>query len=151
MTWNILDEISIRQLHHVLSARFFCLTADVLTSRPYLISNFVETLNATNCKCIFLSPHLNSHNSWIGYLTNQSSVSKSLTLFSRQTFFIVFKMGLVRKSLLVGVLNLFSCSLRLLLWFLFLVWFFESDIGFDVIFSHLDFKFINFFLFKSLK
>ena len=146
MTWYVLDEISIRQLHHVLGARFLSLTTYVLSSRSYLITNFVETLNTANCKCILLSPYFNCHNPWISYLANQSSISKSLAFFSWQTFFIIFKVSLVRDGFLVGILNFFSCRFGFFSWFLFLICFFEADIGLDIIFSHFDFELINFFL-----
>ena len=103
MTWNIFYKVTIRKLHHIFCASFLCLTTYVLCSWANRITDFVETLNTTNSKGTFLWPDFNSHDPWVRHLSDYSSISKTLTFISCQTFFIVFQVGLLRNWFLVWI------------------------------------------------
>lgn len=146
MTWNVLHEITIGQFHHILSTGFFGLFANMLVSSTNLIFYFVKTLKTTNRKGSLLSPYFHHHNPRIGNLSNDGSVSESLSLFSCQSFFIIFEMCLIRDGLLIKIFNFICRQLRFLFWFLFIVLFLSSEISFYIVLSHFYFQLVNFLL-----
>ena len=146
MAWNVFDKISICQLHHVLGAALFGLSAYVLISRPDLVANFVKTLNTTDGKCSLLGPDFYSDNSRVWNFADYRPVCKSLSFLCGKPFFIIFEVSLVGYCLLIRVFDFISG------WFDFFFWFFlaflllGSKISFDVVFSHFDFELINLIL-----
>lgn len=146
MTGNVSYEIAVCQLHHVLSAALLSLTTYVLVTWADLIAYFVETLNATNSKRSLFCPDFDCYNSRVGYFADNGSICKPLSLLSRKSFLVVLEVSLVRYGFLIWIFDFIGGRFHFLSRFLFALLLICCEIGFNVIFSHFDFEFIDLIL-----
>ncbi len=92
---DVLHEVPVCQLHHILGAAFLCLSAYVLSACLYLLAHLVETLDSAYGKSGFLRPNFDNSDARVRNLSDDSTVGKPNSFLSRKPLFIIFQVRLI--------------------------------------------------------